>query len=188
MKCRSVYCDREGVWKRMCRKHYERNRRGENINLRTLDELSAEERFLLKVKKNKVSGCWMWMGHARGNQPRWYGRFDYKGKVYSAHRFAWELYKGEIPKGGDYRGICVCHKCDNTLCVNPKHLFIATHQENMQDKIEKGRCGQKSKMFCRHGHMFSEGNTWISKVGSRHCRTCHRQRGRKCNARKRVGG
>ena len=44
------------------------------------------------------------------------------------------LYCGEIPKG-----YLVCHKCDNPKCTNPEHLFIGTPNDNMQDKINKGR-------------------------------------------------
>lgn len=52
----------------------------------------------------------------------------------SAHRVAWIIKNGPI-KDGMY----VLHKCDSRMCCNPDHLFLGTHQDNMDDMKRKGR-------------------------------------------------
>ena len=93
---------------------------------------SEFDRWLDKVEK--TDSCWNWTGVIN----RRYGSFrrflDGKWKMYKAHRYAYEYYKGEIPKG-----MFVCHSCDNPKCVNPEHLWLGTQKENIQDMIQKGR-------------------------------------------------
>ena len=93
-------------------------------------------RFWSKVVKlNPAGNCWVWVGTR--NQFG-YGQY-YIGSagpraVYAAHRIAYGLANGPIPAG-----LCVCHRCDNRLCVNPTHLFVATHGDNLRDMVAKGR-------------------------------------------------
>ena len=88
------------------------------------------ERFLSKTKKHR-SGCLLWTG---SHYPSGYGSFWIGGKLRGAHRASWLLFCGPIPPG-QY----VLHRCDIRLCVNPKHLFLGTHQDNMDDMSSKGR-------------------------------------------------
>lgn len=94
-------------------------------------------RFLSKVKQSE-SGCHEWQaGLARGG----YGKFQFTGKAMQAHRVSYRLFRGEIPEG-----LCVMHKCDNRLCVNPEHLVLGTLVDNIADMDLKGRRGTKSKL------------------------------------------
>lgn len=66
-----------------------------------------------------------------------YGQVRHKGKVERAHRVVFCAANGcEIE---DIKGLCILHKCDNPSCVNPSHLKLGTVQDNMQDKMLKGR-------------------------------------------------
>lgn len=98
--------------------------------------IPVEQRFWSKVQKGAADECWLWLAstnHADSN--RSYGEFWVNGRRVKAHRFAWELAHGRsIPKG-----LLACHSCDNPRCVNPDHIFIGTHSDNLRDAVQKGR-------------------------------------------------
>jgi hypothetical protein len=79
----------------------------------------------------KESDCWIWTGSLDHDG---YGRFWLNSKTIQAHRVAYLLFCGEIDTG-----LWVLHSCDNPPCVKPDHLFLGTHQDNMDDKSMKGR-------------------------------------------------
>lgn len=89
-----------------------------------------KERFVEKFKES--NGCWEWQAKI---SPYGYGQFAIApGNVQQAHRFAYELFVGPIPKG-----LCVLHDCDNRKCVNPAHLWVGTQAQNIHDMMKKGR-------------------------------------------------
>lgn len=99
---------------------------------------SLEEAVTIRTDKKSPSECWEWQGQKRkpkGNAKSGYGRLEYKGTQYTAHKLVWQFHnKTTVPDG-----YVVCHSCDNPCCVNPHHLFLGSNQDNMDDMKKKER-------------------------------------------------
>lgn len=93
------------------------------------------EKFWASVDK-QPNDCWVW---TRAKSNGGYGVASFRGSSHPAHRLAWFLTHGAIPKGVGYHGTVVAHRCDNRLCVNPDHLFLTSQSGNLEDCAAKGR-------------------------------------------------
>ena len=93
-----------------------------------------EERFWCNVKRGPADQCWLWIGTKIRSGYGHIGRGGHHGVKVRAHRASFELHCGPIPAG-----MWVLHSCDVPLCVNPAHLFLGTHRDNMADMTRKGR-------------------------------------------------
>lgn len=143
-----------------------------------MDDL-IKTKFISKCYYNPETRCVEWSGSK-----------NYKGYGYfagtRAHRAAWKIYVGDIPADKH-----VLHKCDNPGCVNPEHLWLGTHAENMTDRFKKGRYTTIQKNRCTKGHWLNDKN--ILKLSRKNrkdeiiCKTCryaykekyHQKNGRK---------
>lgn len=97
--------------------------------------MTLQERFWQKVRK--TDNCWLWEG---ATLPNGYGQFNDEDKLSYAHRVSYRLTYGLIPEGK-----LVCHRCDVRNCVNPAHLFLGSHSDNMQDAVAKGRAARGTR-------------------------------------------
>lgn len=97
---------------------------------------NIQQRFLAKVKV-LPNGCWEWQGSLKRAG---YGNMRYNGKLIGTHRLSIILDGREMPDG-----MCACHSCDNRACVNPAHLWVGSHQDNMNDAKHKKRFKSGSK-------------------------------------------
>lgn len=104
---------------------------------------SLAKRFWPKVHKGEADVCWPWMASGTTHG---YGRITYKGKAVQATHASWFLRHGVWPSDV---GLHALHSCDNPSCVNAAHLYLGTHDQNMRDKVDRGRA---SRLPLGEGH------------------------------------
>lgn len=96
-----------------------------------------------------------------------YGVFRVRDKCKRAHRAWYEHLFGKVPSGYE-----LDHVCRVRHCVNPNHLRVVTHKENME--VSKAA----TKTHCVKGHPLSGDNLRIEKsTGFRKCKTCRKEGG-----------
>jgi hypothetical protein len=93
--------------------------------------------FWARVDQRGANDCWPWLGR---KSEFGYGRIDIFGEegVY-AHRVAFFLKYPNRISLREKGGVLVLHHCDNPMCCNPRHLYMGSHDDNMKDKIKRGR-------------------------------------------------
>lgn len=153
-----------------------------------LEKISPRLAKRITIAEN---GCWEVGGFRDKDGYTFYHSLEGSGyKQHRAHRFTYELYKGEIPKG-----LTIDHLCKNKCCCNPDHLEAVTQAENNRragifdlGSWAKNRSPEDKKAFaikkraenkllalkrthCRKGHAY-EGNTYIPPNGTRRCQIC----------------
>ncbi|MEK7124778.1 MAG: HNH endonuclease signature motif containing protein [Patescibacteria group bacterium] len=95
---------------------------------------STEQSFWAR-KTIKKNGCWEWTGSVTTTG---YGQLFFRGTLHKAHRLAYLLTHGSIPDGK-----LIAHKCDNTKCFNPEHIYAGTRKDNIWDSIAHGKLKNK---------------------------------------------
>ena len=98
----------------------------------------AAELFWQQVKRGLADECWNWQGKIISESG--HGRVSMSGRLQQAHRVAYSLACGPIPKGQQIR-----HTCDNAPCCNPQHLILGTQAQNMADMKARNRSARHQR-------------------------------------------
>lgn len=98
----------------------------------------VKERVSFHYEKNVIrkEGCFGWLGSTDKDG---YGILPFHNKYKRAHRAAWFLKYGSIPKK------MICHTCDNKICTNTLHMFAGDAKSNKEDEVLKKRHAYGSK-------------------------------------------
>lgn len=126
--------------------------------------INTHDKFWTKIKITNF--CWEWTGGKR----KGYGLFGLDGKSKSAHRYSYELFKGDIEKG-----MTIDHLCRNRACVNPNHLESVTNKENVLRGFGLTAINAR-KTHCLRGHILSGENLYVHKNNYRACKQCMKNR------------
>jgi len=101
--------------------------------------VSSPKRFWSKVIVGGLDECWPYTG--KSTSGKGYGKFAAGGKSVRAHRYAWKISNGPIPKDK-----IVLHKCDNRRCCNLNHLYLGTYSDNMSDRAQRNSDNQGGRV------------------------------------------
>ena len=141
-KCSVQDCSRPYYAKGFCNLHYRRQRAtGDPVGIKANGPKlrSIEDRFWEKVVPSKPNQCWIWQGsfHSNGYGQLWHNELQ---RCIGAHRVSLLISTGILSDTFE-----VCHTCDNPPCVNPKHLYFGTAQDNAIDRETRLR-GRHTKI------------------------------------------
>lgn len=135
-------CDKPHAAKGYCHFHYNRwKRHGDPLHAHRMTPRGAPLSDRLAMLSDRSGGpvaCWPWIGsisHRTSTKHLPYGTLKHNGRQRGAHVWAYVEARGEPPSGKPF----VLHTCDNSICVNPAHLYAGTHKRNMADKVERRR-------------------------------------------------
>lgn len=103
--------------------------------------ISVVDRFKKKLAPKDKNGCIKWLGWKNDDG---YGKFSVNKRYVFAHRYSYELFVADIPKGK-----CVLHTCDVRDCCSPEHLYIGTQHENNIDAHKRKR---RSSLGSKNGY------------------------------------
>ena len=142
----------------------------------TIKKEEFEQRLKEKTIIDKETECWLW----QGNLTNGYGRLSFDSLYLTTHRLSAYLYLDLDLADSTQHAL---HKpiCKNKNCWNPKHLYVGTHQDNMNDRnLNQITVNQNTfKTHCPQGHEFTSENTYNTKRGKRLCKICESEKNKR---------
>lgn len=123
-ECEADGCHRPIDCKRLCKRHYQRLRIHGDPHAGEPLRIVGDDRARFMAKVDQSGDCWLWTAHVNADG---YGVFRFDGQMGGAHRFAYRLLVGPIPEGME-----LDHLCRTRHCVNPAHMEVVTHAENVR--------------------------------------------------------
>lgn len=104
---------------------------------RNMPPLTIDNMLNFWKRINKTNYCWLWTGSSVAG----YGNIKINKETWLVHRISYWIYYNVDPKEFE-----VCHSCNNPICVNPSHLFLGTHSDNMKHASESGHFQRKGNL------------------------------------------
>jgi len=161
--CAFADCGRRLFCRGLCASHWRQWSRG--CELKAVRQIRHKDDVPIIRFKQAANGCLEFVGII---EKTGYGRIWVNKRMEGAHRFVWQLLRGDIPSA-----MFVDHICRNRRCINILHLRLVDARTNCLENSVSLSAINSIKKVCKRGHEFSEANTHITKLGHRMCRICH---------------
>jgi hypothetical protein len=101
-----------------------------------MNYINIDNKRKVKYKINKKTNCWEVENQKGISWDKWgYPKISFAGQARLLHRIIFSLYEDNNINSS----IIIRHTCDNTQCINPEHLIKGTHQDNVDDRVLRGR-------------------------------------------------
>lgn len=121
------------------------------------------------VIDNSISQCYYYRGYIT---PQGYGSLKLPEGKFLIHRLsAWIHLDFDLSSKLQVNHVMLCV---SNSCWNPKHLYIGTQKDNMQDRLLVGHHNNGRKEVCKRGHPLKGDNVSINGKGARVCTECAR--------------
>lgn len=137
-----------------------------------MTDIETLKSYLYSVRIITSNNCWIHPFKFR----RGYSQTLFRNKLYNVSRLSAFMYHN-LDLNNKKQEACHKNICFSKRCWNPDHIYVGTHQNNMEDSLKEGThisLINKGKTFCKNGHEFTKENTYIRPNGNRTCKECNR--------------